>query len=89
MDSTSSKNVAHGLTLAHIREISAIIRNDADSEYHDLSSDTTTDDSTTSVKADSTNVILRRIPGGEFDNSNFNSTSYNRGWVKIMYIAYA
>jgi hypothetical protein len=28
----------------------------------------------------------KRISGGDFDDGNFDSTSYNRGWITITYL---
>jgi hypothetical protein len=37
--------------------------------------------------ADSVDLYLRRVTGGLFDNSDFDSTSYNRGWITIGYVS--
>jgi hypothetical protein len=31
-------------------------------------------------------INLVRTTGGAFDNTSYNATSYNRGWIKITYI---
>jgi len=31
-------------------------------------------------------IVLTRTEGGVFDNTNFDATSYNRGWVTITYL---
>lgn len=78
--------IPHGLAdFNKIRNISAIIRDDGNSQtFHiwhcDLSGVTAG-----SVKASSTNIILDRISGGSFDSTSFDSTSYNRGWITITY----
>ena len=35
---------------------------------------------------DGTNVILYRRTGGDFDATDYDATSYNRGWITIWYI---
>ena len=86
MDSTSAIFVAHGLTLSTIRSIQCIIRNDAATVFSNLAADwSTAGTSGTEISANSTNVELVRQNAGPFDNSNYNSTSYNRGWITIQY----
>jgi hypothetical protein len=31
-------------------------------------------------------IYMARTTGGDFDGSNFDSTSYNRGWITITYL---
>ena len=90
MDSSVSGSVgaqvAHGLTLSKIRTIFVLIRNDADTQYWDLKFDTTAETSSHGFYVDSTYVWMTH--GGvdsQFDTTNFDSTSYNRGWVIIQY----
>lgn len=88
MDSTATVTVAHGLTMSDIRFVDVMVRNDANTACYQLSSDTTPADQNGSgagVGVDATNVNLERILGGEFNGTDFNSTSYNRGWISIMY----
>lgn len=84
MDTTSPLAVAHGLTLSKIRDVAVMIRNDADTTYY-LLNDTTNGGSILSI--DATNVNLERTAAGIFDNTSFDSTSYNRGWITITYEA--
>ena len=86
MDTVASVNVAHGLTLANIRSVSVLIRDDVGSNVYSLEYDSGFNglDGTHSLSA--TNVILARFGGGWFDSSSFDSTSYNRGWITITYI---
>jgi hypothetical protein len=87
MNSASIVNVAHGVTLSKIRNWEVVIRDDNDSDYYKLDS---TDASPTVgagfARVNSTNVELNRRAGGLFDNSLFDSTSYNRGWIVINYL---
>ncbi len=87
MDSTGTLNVAHGLTYTKIRGVHGVIKDDAGTNYYPL---TTGYDIASSMDAsiyafDTTNVKLTRKASGFFDSVNFDSTSYNRGWITIKY----
>lgn len=85
-DQTSTP-VAHGLTYANIRSVSALVRNDADDAMYDLSA--IFDSSSAASKAilvQSTNITLQRPTGSYVDATTWNSTSYNRGWITINYV---
>jgi hypothetical protein len=81
MDTTANLNVAHGLggDWQKIRNICIVIRNDANTTHYDLM------DSGVQYW-DSTNITMERNAAGTFDNANFDSTSYNRGFIYIEYI---
>ena len=87
MDTTTSVSVAHGLTHTKIRGIEVIIRNDDDTRIGPLR-----DDHGTSVYAappiyaNSTNIVMTIFTGGIYDNTTYDSTSYNRGWIIIKHI---
>lgn len=88
MDTTITKNVAHGLTLANIRSAQAFIRSDDASATNPLDKyDNPSGLVSGSVNIQSTNVVLARTTGGLFDDTTYDSTSYNRGWVVILYEA--
>jgi hypothetical protein len=89
MSTTSNVAVAHGVTFANIRSITALIRNDAANVYTNLMDITTFGSPTgeSRITAAATNINLHRQSGGAFDDANYDSTSYNRGWITIMYIA--
>ena len=82
MDTDTSVTIAHGIAdYTKIRAINVMIRNDA----------------TTSVSCligiygaigtvDSTNIELTRATSGAFDSVNYDSTSYNRGYITIQHI---
>jgi len=77
--------VAHGVTLAKIRTISVLIRNDADNTYWDfLLSDGSTANNT-EIRATSVLINLQKAVGGFFDSTNFDNTPFNRGWITIQY----
>lgn len=86
MDTTDSVAIAHGLTLSNIRRINGIIRRDDDSTYYDGTYRGSSDEPGCRFFADATNINIGRYQTGFFDNSNFDSTSFNRGWIVIDYI---
>jgi hypothetical protein len=85
MTVASNVNVNHGLTLSTIRSITVIIRNDANTQYYGTYGDGGggLGDLSLSIRALSTQVELNR--GTFFDSTNFDSTSYNRGWITVEY----
>jgi hypothetical protein len=89
MDASASVLVPHGLTLSNIRKVSATIRNDANTTYYKLSGNSSGSQTGYRVQIstfDATNVVLLREAGGFFDQTDFNATSYNRGWVVITHV---
>lgn len=85
MDTTASVNVAHSLSATEyktIRNVCVVIRDDADSVYYfgnykgDLY-----------YTLDSTNFVISRVGTGTFDTTDFDSTSYNRGYITFEYTA--
>jgi hypothetical protein len=90
MDSTSNISVAHGLTLAKIIGCRVLVRNDADTErrtiFGSFTNGSTTEWNATIAQIDATNVHIVRESSGIFDSANYDSTSYNRGWIILDYI---
>ena len=84
MTTTASKAVAHGLTLANIRSVDVVIRNDANDRYDKLDRRDQVDGLIDYI--DATNVHLYCILGGLFGSGGWEATSYNRGWVVIGYV---
>jgi hypothetical protein len=84
MDSTFEIDVVHGLTLAKIRSMTVLIRNDADTSYTNIDGGVATG-GITGIGADSTEITLSRTNSGSYDTSFYSSTSYNRGWITIQY----
>ena len=90
MVTNSLKDVTHGVNYKKIRGIEVTIRDDDDDNYdmfdgsnashvtfgHILGPGGTGIGSTTDIR------LLRET---YFDNTDYDSTSYNRGWVKVMY----
>jgi hypothetical protein len=85
MDTTESKNVAHGLSdFKKIRGIDVIIRNDSDTApYLHITATANKDIYISGI--DNSNIGITRRTSGTFDSASFDSTSYNRGWVTITY----
>lgn len=92
MDADTYSDVAHGLAdFKKIRTVTIHILNDADDEIVNLMTSgidivTRQDPLGGIYEINSTNVRLGRIINGDFDNTNFNATSFNRGWVTIEYV---
>lgn len=75
-----STSVSHGITLSKIRSLSAMIRNDSDTTATDL-----TGAGLGTITALASTVTLERIGGSLFDSTSYDSTSFNRGWITIIY----
>lgn len=89
MDTDPTKAVAHGLSdYKKIRNITAMIRNDADTEQHMIWS---VDGGYTSAAGsistpDADNITLSREALNYFDSANYSTVGgYNRGWIYIEY----
>jgi hypothetical protein len=85
MDTTASVSVAHGLTLSTIRAVDVIIRPDDDVNRLGIYY-ATAGVSNGDFTVDATNVTLSRTAGGSFDSANYNATSFNRGYIVILYV---
>ncbi len=94
MDSTSTVSIAHGLTSSKIRSFNVSIYPDGSSsillpiDYVDMASgfsgSTTLPSGASSLSG--SNIVLIRATGGSFDNTGFDQTSFNRGYITIMYV---
>ena len=87
---TSTVSVAHGITdFKKIRSVQCVIRNDGDTTYYDLNkisgSNAEVQGGVDSIG--STNITLRINTGltAFFDSSDFNTLTFNRGWITIQY----
>jgi len=93
MDSTGFIKVNHGLeysdTWKGTRSTALTVRNDADTVYfgdnHSKSATHMTNVDIAVSGITSKKVVLIRKGGGSFDSSDFDSTSYNRGWITVWY----
>ena len=83
-------DINHGLTLANIRQVRVLIRNDANTLYHHDGDAPIGGSGAVEFgifNITSTQVRLITKIGGSFDSTDFNATSYNRGWITITYAA--
>jgi hypothetical protein len=88
MDTTASVNIAHGVDKTKVRSITALIRDDSDLNYYNLDYiGAAGAGSFKGVRINSANITLFRGTGDPFDNTSFDATTYNRGWVTIWYEA--
>lgn len=93
MDATQSKEVAHGVDGQKIMAVEALIRDDFNTSRYKLDRSSTTDQeviggvASVFTGATTGSVVLTRKETGFFDGAAFDSTSYNRGWVTIWYVA--
>ena len=81
MDSDLTNTIEHLLGKV-IRSVTVIIRKDDDITYYDLLSK----DANAFTSLNESYINLARSPGGFFDSTDFDSTSFNRGWVTIFYV---
>ena len=92
MDSSAYKDVSHGLgsNYKKIRGISVVIRKDDDSSYYSdvLYWGYTAKNMEFGIShITSSEIRMSRANTGLFDSTDFDATSYNRGWVTILYQA--
>jgi hypothetical protein len=91
MDSIAVVDIPIGIDFKRIRNVSVLIRNDADDNYFDFVSAQAGAHATAplirlGVVSTFDIVELERNAGGFFDSGNFDSDPpYNRGWITIQY----
>lgn len=97
MDDTSGVDVLHGLDYTKIREVRAIIFADSGTttpaypfDYYPVvggvGTEVTVAGAAGTIRIYGTDTIrLSRRSGGTFDGIQFNSTSFNRGYITIWY----
>jgi len=86
MDADQGVQIVPPVDHRTIRFINGFFRNDDDTVRYPLPYVTNTTASTVVVSSlDNDKIQLARIDGGFFDSANFDSTSYNRGWLNIWY----
>lgn len=88
MDADATATIAHGLSNFFPIDVGGMIVNDSGGTFRPIGNYTTAN-AGTSVdlgvdKVDATNVILKR--GSALDNTSYDQTSYNRGYVVVRYI---
>ena len=87
MDATGNVNISHGIAdFTKIRSVKVLIRNDADSQLRDLYRPDSPTAGGYVDYIDSSIVRLGRAASGEFDSTNYDSTSFNRGWIIIEHL---
>ena len=86
MDTASFIWVAHGLDSSKIRTLTVLIRQDGGVLAFALPTYNPAGTSVEIVSYNSTQVEISRATNGTFDNTNYDTTSFNRGWVTIQYI---
>ena len=89
MQTATVQTVTHTLgALSHrqVRQIDVIIRDDANSEISPLNRYTAGGTLEGGCKAMTNSAFtLERRTGGTFDSTDYNATSYNRGWITVWY----
>ena len=89
MDVTTEITVIHGMGASYkkIRNIDAIIRDDDDVGYRAISSTFNVDGYVGGGfrNVTPTVITLSRRLNGSFDGALYDSTSYNRGWIYVVY----
>ena len=78
--------LAHGLTATDIRSVQVTIRQDVVGSTIDFGILNGSESTTHGVFWSSSQITLSRGTGGYFDNTTYNATTYNRGWVTIVYV---
>ncbi len=86
MDATISVFVTHGLTKSKIRDVQGIIRNDDDTYSIPITPGMDAQADAEIYVINSTQIGISRLAGGYYDNTAYDSTSYNRGWITIWYV---
>jgi hypothetical protein len=86
MDATNTASVAHGISMSKIRSVGVTVRNDADSAYYSGIGSTNFAVQVLTIGATTISLVHTSTGGAGFDSANFDSTSFNRGWVVIDYV---
>jgi len=86
MDATTSVQIVHGLTYDKIVGCQVLIRNDANNSKLPIPYTNPTGSTLEAIiEVKSTTIDLARSNGGFFDSTDWDSTSYNRGWIIVEY----
>ena len=83
MFATAIVSVTHGLSIDEfesLRDLTVTIKDDPNTTYHFGSS------VDISLKVNTSGIVLTRTVGGVFDTTDFDSTSYNRGFITFTYL---
>jgi len=91
MDATASIFVAHGLSdYTKIRSVDIVIRDDSGSSFSPLLLPSGLLGGYYVVNfagLNPTTIQLNRVSSGFYDNASYDSTSFNRGWITVSYVA--
>lgn len=87
MDTDILTTVAHGLTATDIRSVTAYILNDTGTGAgNDINYQNDTGTGNNGISVTGSNIVLYRATGGVFDTTDYNATSFNRGWITIWHV---
>ncbi len=86
MDSTATKNVAHGLSdITKVASVTVAIRNDDGDAVFPIDHSASFANVRGNVKLDATNVILQRNSSGSFNDPDYSDSGISRGKITIFY----
>jgi hypothetical protein len=85
MDADDSVLISHGLTFGHIRSVEAYILDDAGTNLSKIERIDGAGDSSGYVTA-AAQIEVNRVVGRFFDNTSYNDTGVNRGYVIIKHV---
>lgn len=88
MQTTSTLDIAHGITLGNVISVVGNIRNDANNIRYGISQGANTGAGQPDLfifRIDSANVRLQRNSTGQFNDASFSGTGFNRGILQITY----
>jgi hypothetical protein len=80
MDSTISAIITHGLDFSKIIDVKVLIRSDVGDTIYIMPMN-----GIETIVCSSTDVNITRVTAGYFDNTFFDATSFNRGYITIEY----
>jgi hypothetical protein len=91
MDATDTVNVTHGLDVTKIRTVTGFILIDSNNAIYPITQAPYTEIGTYNKHSVcfvvfATYIAMYRATGGNFDNTSFDSTGFNRGWLVIDYV---
>ncbi len=87
MDSTNAVVVNHGLDATKIRSVTGLLRDDTAFQRYPIPFPQVSGNIDVDIaNVSSTAVGLFRRTSGAFDGTDFDATSYNRGWLIIQYV---
>ena len=89
MTSNTSIAIVHDIIHSQIRYVYALIRNDSDNARTPMwqNDDSGGSGGTITARSATLDINLTHVTGGPYDSTDYNATSYNRGWITIEYEA--